>query len=108
MATVVWINKAQEEKRKLYLNGRLNFGIRVANKTAQKIEGIQKKLERFPELGYIEPLLEEITPTYRACYINKRFKIIYWYDKNNDKVVIEDIWDTRRAPNNLIKRIKKN
>jgi hypothetical protein len=32
--------------------------------------------------------------------------IIYWYDEPNDTVYIEDIWDTRRAPQNLAKRIK--
>ena len=105
MAGVIWTMRAQAEKRKLYLEGRLNFGIRVANKTAQKIEGIQKNLERFPELGYREPLLIGLIPTYRALHINKRFKIIYCYDKANDIVVIEDIWDMHRAPQNLMTRI---
>lgn len=106
MARVILAMRAQAEKRKLYLEGRLNFGIRVANKTAQKIEGIQKKLERFPGLGYREPLLEGRVNTYRACHINKRFKIIYWYDEMKDMVVIEDIWDMLRAPKNLITRVK--
>ena len=50
MAGVIWTMRAQAEKRKLYLEGRLNFGIHVANKTAQKIEGIQKRLGRYPAL----------------------------------------------------------
>ena len=40
-------------------------------------------------------------------HINKRFKIVYWYDEPNDIVVIEDIWDTRRSPQNLKNRIRK-
>ena len=105
MATVVWTNKAQEEKRKLYLDGRLKYGVYIAKKTAQKITRIQKSLENFPELGYREPLLEMYFNVYRACYINKRFKIIYYYNEENDVVVIEDIWDMYRSPQNLKKRI---
>ena len=105
MAGVIWAMRAQAEKRKLYLEGRLNFGTRVANKTAQKIESIQKMLESFPNLGYREPLLTGLVPIYRTLHINKRFKIIYCYDKANDTVVIEDIWDMHREPQNLIERM---
>ena len=105
MATVIWTLKAQAGKRRLYLDGRLKFGARVAQKTAQEIERIQKSLERFPCMGFREPLLEKRIPVYRASLINKRFKIIYWYNEADDMVVIEDIWDTHRAPQNLIKRI---
>ena len=107
MATVIWTLKAQAKKRQLYLDGRLRFGARVAQKAAQKIEQIQKRLELFPSMGFREPLLERRSPIYRASLINKRFKIIYWYNEANDMVIIEDIWDTHRAPQNLIKRIKE-
>lgn len=105
MATVIWTRKAQTAKRQLYLDGQLKFGARVAKKTAQIIEKIQKNLELFPFMGFREPILEERSPIFRACLINKRYKIIYWYNEVNDMVVIEDIWDTRRAPQNLKKRI---
>ena len=105
MAAVIWSLYAQEEKRRLYLEGRLEFGTLVANKIALRIKEIQKKLESFPELGYREPLLEGQGLTYRACHINKRFKIIYWFNKKDDIVVVEDIWDTHRAPWNLVKRL---
>ena len=44
---------------------------------------------------------------FRAWRINKRFKIIYRYDEPKDTVIIEDIWDTRRSPENLTRRIGK-
>jgi plasmid stabilization system protein ParE len=107
MATVIWALPAQAEKEKLYRNGRLQFGITVANKTAHKIEEIQESLKRFPKMGFLEPLLQTRIPTYRAWHINDRFKIIYWYDEAHDMVVIEDIWDTRRNPKTLTRRIKR-
>lgn len=107
MATVVWTPKAREARKNLYVQGVINFGVHTAMKTAQKIGLMAERLEWFPEMGYIEPLLEGTTPIYRACYINKIFKIIYWYDKKNDKAVIEDIWDTRRSPKNLTRNFKQ-
>jgi alpha/beta superfamily hydrolase len=105
VATVIWSLNAQEEKRRLYLVGQLEFGTYIANKTALRIKEIQKLLESFPKMGYKEQLLEERSLTYRACHINKRFKIIYWYDEMKDLVVVEDIWDMHRAPWNLVKRL---
>ena len=106
MATVVWSNPAHEEKDRFYLNGVLQFGTTVANDTAQKIKEIEINLSRWPESGAPEPLLRGSFPIYRSKHINKRYKLIYWYDEAEDRVVIEDIWDTRRAPKNLVKRIK--
>ena len=73
-----------------------------------RIKRIQKRLENFPCMGYREPLLEGHNPTYRACHINNRFKIIYWYNEADDVVVIEYIWDTHRAPQKLREKIKGN
>ncbi|MBR3432006.1 MAG: type II toxin-antitoxin system RelE/ParE family toxin [Bacteroidaceae bacterium] len=105
MATVIWSLNAQEEKRRLYLVGQLEFGTYIANKTALRIKEIQKLLERFPKMGYKEQLLVERSLTYRAYHINKRFKIIYWFDEVKDMVIIEDIWDVHREPQNLKNRI---
>ena len=108
MATVVWIRRAHEEKDLLYMNGRLEFGVNVANKTAKKIQNIEESLAKHPELGYIEQLLIDKTRyIYRAWQINKRFKIIYRYDETKDIVVIADIWDIRRSPTNLTRRLTK-
>ena len=38
--------------------------------------------------------------------MNRRFKIIYFYDKSKDVVTIMDIWDTRMDPKTLTKRIQ--
>lgn len=105
MATVIWSLNAQEEKRRLYLVGQLEFGTYIANKTALRIKEIQKLLESFPEMGYREPLLVGQNLIYRAYHINKRFKIIYWFDEVKDMVIIEDIWDVHREPQNLKNRI---
>ena len=81
------------------------FGTIIANKTDRIIDEIEKDLEIWPITGFPEPLLRGIIPLYRSRHINKRFKIVYWYDEQNDVVVIEDIWDTKRSPENLTRRL---
>ena len=106
MATVVWTFAAQITKCSFYIRGRMEFGIIVANKTDSIIEEIEDDLARWPKIGFPEPLLKGAPHFYRSRHINKRYKLIYRYDEENDTVYIEDIWDTRRSPENLIKRLK--
>jgi plasmid stabilization system protein ParE len=105
MATVIWTESAQAEKREFYRQGFLEFGRTIANKTNQKIEAIENDLAKHPKVGYLEPLLKSAAIQYRSKHINKRYKLIYRYEESSDIVYIEDIWDTRRAPQNLTKRI---
>ena len=107
MATIVWTTRAKTMRKKLYRDGLLEFGQTTARKTSQTIDNIADDLSRWPKTGFPEPLLKGIVPFYRSRHINKRFKIVYWYDEPNDMVVIEDIWDTLRAPQNLTRRIEQ-
>ena len=106
MANVIWTKRAQTEKRKFLLKGLELFGPITADKMAHKMDEIADDMSRWPTAGFPEPLLRTFIPLFRARHINDRFKIIYWYDEPNDKVVIEDIWDTRRSPENLLRRMK--
>ena len=107
MATIVWTATAKTIRKKLYRNGIVEFGVTTAENTAQTIADIADDLSRWPTTGFPEPLLKGTAHLYRARHINKRFKLIYRYDESKDIVYIEDIWDTRRSPKNLIGRIKK-
>lgn len=105
MATVIWTATAQVTKCNFYIQGRMEFGIAVANKTDLRIEEIEDDLSKWPKSGFPEPLLRGYPVLYRSRHINKRFKLIYRYDEENDTVYIEDIWDTLRSPENLTKRM---
>ena len=107
MATIVWTATAKTMRRKLYRNGIVEFGVITAENTEKTIAGITDDLSRWPSTGFPEPLLKGATHLYRARHINKRFKLIYRYDESKDIVYIEDIWDSRRSPENLTRRMKK-
>ncbi len=105
MAEVKWTKRAQKAKRALYLNGLEQFGVMTAEKTLRKVTTIVADLAKWPTSGHPEQLLLGESPLYRARPINDRFRIIYWYDEENDTVSIEDIWDTRRNPDKLKQRV---
>ena len=106
MAEVIWTEPAQIVRKKFYLQGMRDFGVMTAKKTDKIIESIVNDLAKWPTSGHPEQLLLGKVPLYRARPINDRFRIIYRYDEEKDMVYIEDIWDTKRSPENLTRRIK--
>lgn len=57
-----------------------------------------------PNLGPIEPLLADLSHTYRSLVIEKLSKLIYRIDE--DTIYIVDFWDCRREPHSLANEIK--
>lgn len=106
MAQVIWQKCAENELYRYVVNGFLEFGETTANKFSAKVAHINDDLAKYPETGFPEPLLKDRKKLYRARHIVGRFKLIYYYAKSSDKVHVVDIWDTRREPSMLSKRIK--
>ena len=106
MAKVKWQKRAERELYKLLVNGFLEFGEGTANNFAKKVAKLNEDLGKYPETGFPEPLLMERNKLYRARHIIKRCKLISYYAESSDTVHIADIWDTRREPSKLSKRIK--
>ncbi len=106
MAQVKWQKRAENELYRYLVKGFLEFGETTANRFASIVAHINDDLGKYPEIGYIEPLLRDRKKQYRARHILKRFKLIYYYAKSSDTVHIADIWDTRREPSKLASRIK--
>ena len=106
MAQVKWQKRAEGELYRILVKGFLQFGDTTANKFSERVAFINQELTRFPETGFLEPLLKGRMQVYRSYLINKRFKLIYYYVSSSDTVIVADIWDTRREPKNLVSRIK--
>ena len=105
MAQVKWQKRAEKELYRYLVNGFLDFGETTANNFAARVATINRELERFPEIGFPEPLLQHRSRLYRARYIVGHFKLIYYYAESSDVVHIVDIWDSRRDPSKLTNRI---
>jgi plasmid stabilization system protein ParE len=106
MAQVKWQKRAENELYRYLVKGFLEFGETTANRFAATVAHINDDLGKYPEIGYLEPLLKDRKKQYRARHILKRFKLIYYYAKSSDTVHVADIWDTRREPSKLASRIK--
>ena len=71
-------------------------------KTDEKIDIICK----FPESGTREPLLKEKDAVFRYVYIQKRIKLIYWFNEELQTIYIEDVWNTSVDPQHLVEGMK--
>ena len=106
MAQVIWTEKAWEEYRACLLYSKEEFGDKAAKRFFENVGKRTKRLEKYPLTGFKEPLLEERKEGFRGSIIQKNFKLIYHYVRQDDIVFIDDIWDTRREPRKLAARIK--
>ena len=50
--------------------------------------------------------LEERKERFRSTIVLKNFKLVYHYIQEDNIVFIDDLWDMRREPKSLAKRIK--
>jgi len=107
MAVIRWKPSAWQLFNDYLENARLAFGRKTASRWENEVLRIYERLKQHPTSYPPEELLQRTKVLYRRCHImSRRFKIIYTYDEEEDIVHIMDIWDTKRNPKALIKRIK--
>lgn len=103
---VKWFAKAQ-----LHWNEQLSycaetFGRKIALDSIRIVEEKIERICKFPEAGTPEPLLKDEKLKYRFVHIQKRIKLIYRYDEQQQVIYIVDVWNTRMSPQHLIDRMK--
>ncbi|MBQ0075291.1 MAG: type II toxin-antitoxin system RelE/ParE family toxin [Prevotella sp.] len=100
-----WTRRAESEYEIIVKYIFNEFGKKAAYDFIASIEYWDGRINKFPEIGVPEPLLaDRKNYKYRSYIVSKHNKFIYTI--NNDEVTIVDIWDMRRHPDNLSKRIK--
>ena len=103
---VKWFAKAQLHWDEQLAYCAETFGRKLALENIQAVEEKIEKICRFPESGTPEPLLKDEKYLYRFVHIQKRIKLIYRYDEQQQVIYIVDVWNTRMSPQNLVKRMK--
>jgi plasmid stabilization system protein ParE len=107
MAKVIWEHSALIVLFDYVENARLEFGESTAKRWQKERKDAEWSLEHYPTSHTPEQLLRRKKKLYRGRHLmNRRFKLIYYYDETEDVVHIVDIWDTRMNPKALIRRIK--
>ncbi len=80
------------------------FGKRIAFRVKNEIEKKVFLLKLFPDMGTIEPLLEEEPLVYRYLVV-KHNKILYTVEENY--IFIHLMWDCRQDPDHLMSLVKE-
>lgn len=107
MAKIIWKKKTENLLNAFIDNAVFEFGKTTAIKWAEEVAAFENRVRTFPESYPLEELLYGLEiPHRRRHLMNRRFKIIYYYDETEDVVHVVDIWDTKRNPSVLIRRIK--
>ncbi len=100
---LVWSDRFKEKIRDYFDYCLVNYGKASASKKLSMLDNILNGLLQFPESYRIKPLLQDMEKEYRSINFDKMFKIIYTIAEN--KIVIENLWTTKRNPKSLKKDI---
>ncbi len=95
----------KKELRKIFNYYKKRASLNVAQTLVIGITKEATKLEKNPDIGQKEELLEDSSKEYRY-FVHKSYKIIYWINSGNNSVEIFDVFDSRQNPLK-IKRSKK-
>lgn len=102
---IVWMPEALDimENIRRYLHQ--NDAPRAAARLIGQFRRQAGLLEENPNLGSVEPLLAEMPGNYRSLIVRKRYKLIYFIDK--ETIYIDTIYDCRQSPSRLRQLLKK-
>ena len=98
---VIWSHRAVKSLHLIEDYILQEFGENKHSEFMAEAEKVAKHLEQFPRSGKKEPLLAHRKKEYHSFVISSLSKIIYYEDAK--RLVIADVWETRREPKKLAK-----
>lgn len=101
---IYWTVFANKELKSIYKYYRINAGKIVSENIISKITNSVSVLKTFPEIGQVEPDLDDFVPTIRYL-ITSNYKILYRLVTDKNRVEILDVFDTRQAPEKIFRSI---
>lgn len=104
--TYQWHRQAEDELLRAVAYCATEFDKAIAKDFLDHIDHQIVLLVSSPKLGKREPLLKGRRREYRSLVIHKLFKLIYYINDEKQRIVIADLWDVRREPAKLIRRIR--
>ncbi|MBF6609823.1 MAG: type II toxin-antitoxin system RelE/ParE family toxin [Chryseobacterium sp.] len=94
---VYWTYFAKKELKNIYDYYKIKASPKVAEKLATGIVEKTTSLEFRTEIGQNEDLPLDRQENFRYL-IFKNYKIIYWFNKDKNRIEISDVFDTRQNP----------
>lgn len=92
-----WTDFSQKQLEEIYKYYREKAGIRIAKKLVNGMHNETLKLKKQPKVGQTEELLKKREQEFRYL-VYKNYKIIYWINNKENRIEINDVFDTRQNP----------
>tara|TARA_R110002124_G_scaffold287021_3_gene469799 strand:+ start:23792 stop:24109 length:318 start_codon:yes stop_codon:yes gene_type:complete len=92
-----WTDFSQKELEKIYEYYREKAGVRVAKNLVNGIYNEVLKLKIQPRIGQVEEFLKNRKQEFRYL-VYKNYKVIYWINEEENRIEINDVFDTRQNP----------
>lgn len=95
---IVYLHSAEIGFQKIWDWGNFKFSAKEANRFVRKLMKEIDRLKGHPTLGNFAEDYEPGDFPLRYLVIHEFFKAEYFYDKDNDSIVVTHIIDTRQNP----------
>lgn len=95
--TIYWTEFAEKELESIFEYYHEVAGLRIAQKIVNGIFNRTLSLKDQPEIGKVEELLQGRKQEFRYL-VYKNYKIIYWINRKQNRIEINDVFDTRQNP----------
>ena len=92
-----WTDFSQKELEKIYRYYREKAGTRIAKNLVNGIYNEVLKLKIQPRIGQVEEFLKNRKQEFRYL-VYKNYKVIYWINEEENRIEINDVFDTRQNP----------
>jgi plasmid stabilization system protein ParE len=94
---IYWTNFAKKELQNIFEYYKEKASLRVATNLTENIVKQTLNLSDQPKIGTKELSLKEREQEFRYL-VYKNYKIIYWNNKEKNRIDISDVFDTRQNP----------
>lgn len=94
---IYWTEFAEKELKRIFEYYREVAGLRIAQNLVNGIYSRTLSLKDQPEIGKVEELLQGRKQEFRYL-VYKNYKIIYWINRKQNRIEINDVFDTRQNP----------
>ncbi len=102
MVEIIVYPSVKEKIRRNLSYTKHKFGEIATIRWNKEFSKVLLRLSNHPESSPIEEDLKNYEGNYRSTVIRKIFKLIYRFDKTENKVFIVDLWDARMSLENRI------
>lgn len=94
---IFWTKFAKRELRNIFDYYKIKASSKIAQKLVTEIVEKTNVLDFQIKIGQKEDLLSDRKENFRYL-VSKNYKIIYWFNKERNRIEIVDIFDTRQNP----------